>query len=127
MENAEGRIIGVTAAEALVACRLVTPASSAVTYSDAITERPLGIVQFSVANTERASVQIDGTSYLDCDGSGTAITVGALLMPKASSDGLGIVAVGATAIPCVRALEATTSATGRILVQILPGLPALGA
>jgi hypothetical protein len=124
MDNANGTIRAVTAAEALVAYRLVNTDG---TYSDAITERPLGVNQFVVANAEVASAQIDGVSYLDCDGSGTAITVGALLMPKASSDGLGVVATGATAIPCARALEATTSATGRIQIQFLPGLPALGA
>jgi hypothetical protein len=124
MDNANGTIRAVTAAEALVAYRLVNPDG---TYSDAITERPLGVVQFDVANAEVASAQVNGITYLDCDGSGTAITVGALLMPKASSDGLGIVAVGATAIPCAEALEATTSATGRIQVQLLRGIPALGA
>ena len=124
MENPNGRIVGVTAGEALVAYRLVNADG---TFSDAITERPLGILQFDAASGADASAQVDGFSYLDCDGSGTPITVGALLMPKASSDGLGIVAAGATAIPCARALEATTSATGRIIVQFLPGLPALGA
>lgn len=127
MENTGGRIFGRTAGAAVLACRLVVPSGATVIHTTAITQRPAGACVLSAADTEQTSVKADGYVYLDCDGSGTAIVADVTrLMPKASGAGFAIAAVGATAVPCAIARESTTSATGRILVQLTPGLPALG-
>lgn len=127
MDNAQGYIMGYSANEALEPFRLLTYATSGVEYADAITERVIGVSQQAVASGERASAQVNGVTYLVCDGSGTAITPGARLMPKASADGIGVVAAGATAVPCAIALEGTTAAAGVIRVQLTPNVAVVGS
>lgn len=127
MDNARGNVEGYEALEALVEFRAVTYNATGVEYADAITERVIGVVQQATASGADAPVQTSGVTYLVCDGSGTAIVPGARLMPKATADGVGVVAAGATAVPCAIALEGTTAAAGVIRVQLTPNLPVVGS
>ena len=127
MDNAKGTIFQYDSKEALTEFRLVTYNTDGVEFADAITERVIGVVQQAVATATPAPVQIDGVTYLVCDGSGTAIVPGSRIMPKAAADGVGVVAAGATAIPCAVALEGTTSAAGVIRVLLTPNLPVVGS
>jgi len=127
MDNAQGYGMGYTSLEALVENRLVTYASTGVEYADAITERVIGITTQAVASGARASVQVDGVAFCVADGSGAAIVPGARLMPKASADGVAVVAAGATAIPCAIALEGTTAAAGVIRVLLTPNQAVVGS
>ena len=127
MENAQGHVIQMNPNEAMVEFRLATVNTGEAEYADAITERVIGITQQAAAIDTPIPIQVNGVSYCVADGSGTAIAIGSRLMVKAASDGVAVVAAGATAIPCAIALEATTAATGVIKVLLTPNQAVVGS
>ena len=112
------------AGEALVPFRAVIASSATAIFSDAVTERVLGITHESadVASGDDATIVVGGVYKCRVDGSGTAIAVGDPLTPSAT-DGVLVKNAGtATHQPCAIAQEAATT-VATIEVQLTPGLP----
>lgn len=118
--NPYGPTDGKVAGGAIEAYRFVEISSEEVTATNAAADVPYGINQQKVASGERATLQVDGVSYLEVDGSGTAIASGDLISPKGSGAGVGVKAV-TSATHAARALAPATAASAVIPVKILDG------
>jgi len=102
--------------------RFVEGTMAAATATDAIADVALGISQMSGVSGDKIGICVDGKTYLQVDGSGTAIAAGDAIMAEASGAGQGVKAAGATAVKQATALEAATT-DGAIIEVIFEGGP----
>lgn len=104
------------AAGALTRFRFVAKSGTGCIQASAPATSSIGISQFDQDSGDEAAYVASGVSYLEVDGSGTAITEDSVLTTNAS--GVGVVAVS-TNRRMARALEASTTANSVIRVVFI--------
>lgn len=112
-----GSAIGMTSNEALAEYRGVINNAGNAEYPSGTTQACKGITQNAVASGEKVTVEQAQETFLECDGSGTAIIAGDFLACGAT--GIGVKA-GSGDYKSFKALRPCTTASTLIPVEIIP-------